>query len=229
LKIRKTDFVAGARERADVTVVIDVFRAFSVACYLFAGGARRVLVAGPEATARRVAEGLVDALLIGEREGRALPGFDAGNSPSQLAELDLAGRDVVMTTHAGAQGLTAATAPSVFTGALVNAGATASAVRALQPGTVNLVRMGWKAEQTSEEDSLCAEYLEALLSGRAFDVSDIRQPLRASPCAERFFDPAQPWSPPEDFELCLQTDRFDFAIAAQRLDVDVMELRAPRR
>ena len=50
-----------------------------------------------------------DALLVGERHARRLPGFDAGNSPTEVIALDVAGRTVVHTTHAGTQGLVNAT------------------------------------------------------------------------------------------------------------------------
>ena len=49
--------------------------------------------------------GLPGALLTGERRARPLAGFDAGNSPTELAALGLHGRTLVHTTHAGTQGL----------------------------------------------------------------------------------------------------------------------------
>ena len=60
-------------------------------------------------------------VLAGERHARRLPGFDAGNSPTEILALDLRGRALVHTTHAGTQGLVnAAGADEVLTGAFVN-------------------------------------------------------------------------------------------------------------
>ena len=42
MQIEVLDFVAGARAARGVAVVIDVFRAFSVACYAYARGAQRM-------------------------------------------------------------------------------------------------------------------------------------------------------------------------------------------
>jgi 2-phosphosulfolactate phosphatase len=50
-----------------------------------------------------------NAVLVGERHARRLPGFDAGNSPTEILSIGVAGRPVVHTTHAGTQGLVNAT------------------------------------------------------------------------------------------------------------------------
>ncbi len=43
MQIEVMDFVEGARKARGVAVVIDVFRAFSVACYAYARGAKRLI------------------------------------------------------------------------------------------------------------------------------------------------------------------------------------------
>ena len=45
MRVDVLDFVTGARAATGIAVVIDVFRAFSTACYATAGGARVVPVA----------------------------------------------------------------------------------------------------------------------------------------------------------------------------------------
>jgi 2-phosphosulfolactate phosphatase len=78
------DHVAGAREARGIAVVIDVFRAFSVAPYAFDAGAARVLPAGEIDDALELGRRFPGALLAGERHARKLPGFDAGNSPTEI-------------------------------------------------------------------------------------------------------------------------------------------------
>ena len=44
-------------------------------------------------------------ILVGERYGKILPGFDYGNSPSQLEDANLKDKIIVHTTSAGTQGI----------------------------------------------------------------------------------------------------------------------------
>jgi 2-phosphosulfolactate phosphatase len=213
MRIEFVDFVAGARAARGAAVVIDVFRACSLAAHALARGAQRVVpVAGiEEAIALKRLHG--DWLLLGERHAKPLPGFDGGNSPAHLAHHALAGRTVIHTTHAGTQGLAAARdAQRVFTGAFVNAHATAAVLRALAPAQVTLVRMGHEGRERSLEDDLCAELLAQLILEREFDVAGLRERLRMAPAARKFFDPAADWAPEEDFDLCVDLDCIDFAV-----------------
>jgi len=105
MKIDILQLVKGAREARGLTVVIDVFRAFSVACYVAGKGARRIISVGGIETAFRLKTEHPDYLLIGERNERMVEGFDYGNSPSQVERIDFKEKTVVQTTSAGTQGL----------------------------------------------------------------------------------------------------------------------------
>jgi 2-phosphosulfolactate phosphatase len=214
MQIDCLDYVEGARAARGIAVVIDVFRACSVACYAVAGGAARILPVADAEEALRLRRAQPEWFAIGERYGRRLPGFDYGNSPTELAPLDLRGRTLVHTTHAGTQGLTsAAGADVVLTGALVNAAALCRYIRQLAPSQVSLVRMGVAANGRSDADDLCAELLAARLAGGAAPgVAEIRERLRHSPEAQKFFDPQATWAPERDFFLCTELDRFDFVL-----------------
>ena len=85
MDIQILELLEGARYAAGLTAVIDVFRAFSLEAWLFARGAGQIFAVGSEETARRMKSVNPDALLIGERGGKILPGFDYGNSPFQTA------------------------------------------------------------------------------------------------------------------------------------------------
>ncbi|MDJ0831305.1 MAG: 2-phosphosulfolactate phosphatase [Desulfobacterales bacterium] len=216
MKIRTVDFVEGAKKAEGVAVVIDVFRAFSVACYAFAGGAERIFPVGEIDAAFKLKAKLPDAVLVGERGGKKLEGFDLGNSPTEIQGADLTGKTLIHTTHAGTQGLVNVRhATMILTGAFVNARATACYIQSLAPKIITLVRMGLEARSRSDEDDLCAEYFTFLLGCGSFDDASVKPTLRASKFSERFFDPKQPWSPESDFDLCLMVDRFDFAIQAE--------------
>ena len=224
-RIVELDFVAGAREARGLAVVIDVFRAFSVACYAFDRGASAIhpVAAIDEALALRAAH--PDWLLIGERHARQLPGFDFGNSPTQIVAADLAGRTLVHTTHSGTQGLANAVhADEVITGALVNAGAIVRYIRKRRPAQVSLVRMGQEATSRCAEDDLCAALIRARLEGREFDTAGSRERLRTAPSAAKFFDPAAHWAPEPDFDYATDVDRFDFVLRLERSADGLMRL-----
>lgn len=215
--IHTTDFVAGARAARGIAVVIDVFRAFSLAAHAAARGARRIIPVADVDDARLLKREHPDWLLVGERYARRLPGFDCGNSPTELEALDVAQRTLVHTTHAGTQGLTQANGASeVITGALVNAGAIVRYIRARNAKEVTLVRMGHEARERCDEDDLCAQLLIARLRDQPFDTQAIRERLRAASSARKFFDAACDWAPARDFDLCTEIDAFDFVLVLDR-------------
>jgi len=217
MQIATVDFVVGAQAARGITVVIDVFRAFSLAAQAFSQGAAAIIPVGEIAAARQLKAAHPDYLLVGERQAKPLPGADCGNSPTQLQRLDLRGKTIIHTTHAGTQGLVnAIQADEVITGALVNAAAIARFIRARDPQTVTLVRMGHEARERCDEDDACAALLAARLRDEQFDAAGIRARLRQSPNAARFFDPQCDWMPQEDFELCTEVDRFDFVLRLDR-------------
>lgn len=215
--VSTTDFVAGAQSARGLAVVIDVFRAFSLAAYTFAAGARRIIPLASIEQARQLKQQHPDYLLVGERHARPLPGFDHGNSPTELQAVDVRGRTLLHTTHAGTQGLAnAVAADEVITGALVNAAAIVRYARLHRFAHVTLVRMGQHAVERCMEDDLCAELIARRLAGESPQVHDIAQRLRAAPSAAKFFDPACPWAPSGDFELCTRVDVFNFVLRLDR-------------
>jgi 2-phosphosulfolactate phosphatase len=213
MQIEVRDFVAGASEARGIAIVIDVFRAFSLAPLAFAQGVARILPVAALEEAFRLKAKIPDAVLAGERYARPVPGADCGNSPTQLAALDLRGRTLIHTTHAGTQGLCAAVhADEVLTGSLVNAAAIVRYVRQRAPEYVTLVRMGQHATERCAEDDLCASLLAARLRGEDPETHTIPEQLRDAPSAAKFFDPACDWAPEEDFAFCTRADRYDFIL-----------------
>jgi len=218
MRIDVLDHVAGARAARGVAVVVDVFRAFSVAPHAFAGGASRVLPVGEIEEALALRTRMPGVVLVGERHARKLPGFDAGNSPTDILALDLRGKVVVHTTHAGTQGLVNATeADEVLTGGFNNLSAVCRYILGRDPAQVSLVRMGHEARERCAEDDLYAEsLLHMLRGGAAPTVESVRDTLRGAPAAQKFFDPSCDWAPETDFAHCTAVDKFDFVLRLRR-------------
>lgn len=217
MNIEILHLIEGARQARGLTVIIDVFRAFSLECYLYSMGAKAVLPVGQIEEARRLKAENPDAVLIGERRGRMLEGFDFGNSPSAIPAGAIAGRTVIHTTSAGTQGIVnAAGASEILTGSLVNARAIAEYIRRRQPEHVSLVCMGNMGTRIAKEDELCAAYIRSLLEGDGMpDIQQRAYALRFDG-GEHFFDPEQPDFPEPDFWLCTKCDLFPFVIRVRR-------------
>lgn len=212
MDVRILELVDGAREARGLTVIIDVFRAFSLECYLFDQGAERIYPIGSVGDALELKSEHPGWVAFGERGGAQVEGFDYGNSPAQVAGLDLTGRTCIHTTSAGTQGIVNAThATEIVTASLVNARAVARYIASRAPEEVSIVAMGTAGVSSAEEDVLCARYIKACLEGAPFDVQSQADAL-ATTAGAKFFDPAQPQYQEGDFALCCACDHFDFVI-----------------
>ena len=107
MKIDILQLLDGARSARGLTVVIDVFRAFSVECYALSGGAKTIYAVGDIDQAYALKRLHPDCVLAGERGGAKCPDFDVGNSPSELMKMDIRGKTLIHTTSAGTRGLLA--------------------------------------------------------------------------------------------------------------------------
>jgi 2-phosphosulfolactate phosphatase len=205
--------LTGARRASGLTVIIDVFRFCTTAAYLFGNGVQGIYPLKTVQEAWALKKRHPDFVLMGERGGIQVEGFDYGNSPSDIEDLDLRGKEVIMTTSAGTQGLAAA-APNapLLLGSFVTAGALVDHIRRQRPPTVSLVAMGEAGCHPAVEDDACARYLQAALEGRPPDFGAYRQELRQAPSAAKFFDPSQPAFPAADFDCTAALDTFNFVL-----------------
>lgn len=218
--------IDGAKQADGLVVVIDVFRAFSMECWLYALGAREIRPVGSVADAFAWREKDPDCILVGERKGRKIEGCDLGNSPSSIDPDRIRGKRIIHTTSAGTQGLTNAVhADELLTGSFVNAKAIAEYILQRNPSKVSLVCMGKAGLEPAEEDELCAVYLRSLLTGCGMpDIGRKLEALREGG-GRHFFDPAlKDVFPEKDFWMCIDLDRFGFVLKIMR-DRDGMAAR----
>jgi len=223
MKIEILEFVEGAEKAKGIVVIIDVFRAFSVACYAFEAGAVQYIAVGDTDSAFTLQKKYSNSVLIGERNEKKIEGFDLGNSPTEIIQSDLKGCTVIHTTTAGTHGLVNAENASVLlTGSFVNAGAIVKYICSLNPEFVSLVAMGYRAKISADEDLLCARLISERLMGRPHDFDKEISDLKIK-SGSRFFIPENiEFSPPTDFFLCTMLDRFDFILKAEkRLDGNI--------
>jgi 2-phosphosulfolactate phosphatase len=226
MEIEILDGIKGAKRANGLAIVIDVFRAFTTECYVYNGGAERIIPIGDIEIAYRLKRENPDFILMGERKGYIQPGFQFGNSPSQIMGFDFKGKTVIHTTTAGTNALiNAKGADEILTGSFVNAGAIIKYIKSKNPKTVSLVCSGTKDETILDEDAVCANYIKNALLGKANDFVRIVEHLLNEGFAHRFFDPKIVSHPEEDFGLCMSLDRFPFILKAEPLEKDLIYLK----
>ncbi|MFF0474665.1 2-phosphosulfolactate phosphatase [Streptomyces sp. NPDC004284] len=208
-------------ETPSVAVVVDVMRAYTVAAWVFAQGAEKIVLA----------ESLDDALALKARhpdwvalkDGPPAPGFDLVNSPGVLRSADLAGRTVVQKTTAGTVGaLAVKDASLVLCAGFVVAEATARLLRTHGSDTVTFVVTG--EDGRADEDLACAQYIARRATGTGTDAADFLRRAAGSRAAAELTRGMREGAHPDDVALCLEVDRFPFAMVASPED-SLMVLR----
>lgn len=217
VEVRFVDLADAAPDEA--VVVIDVLRAFTVVPWLLHRGVRRVLAVDTRERALALrATHLPDAWLAGESGGAPLPGFDLGNSPTEVATTDLALADaeVVHRTSAGTQGLVrCAGSPTLYAASFVTAGATARALRAAAPSRVTFVVTGASLDRDGDEDLAAAELIAARLRGDDPDPAPFLARIATSDAGRAFAPDGPSWASPADLTAASALDRFDVAVTGQ--------------
>ncbi|MFJ7060690.1 2-phosphosulfolactate phosphatase [Streptomyces microflavus] len=213
--------IAELAEVPSVAVVVDVMRAFTVAAWAFARGAEKIVLA----------ESLDDALVLTARhpewvalkDGPPAPGFAMVNSPGLLRSADLGGRTVVQKTTAGTVGaLAVKDASLVLCAGFVVAEATAQLLRARGSGSVTFVVTG--EDGRADEDLACAQYIAGRATGAGTDAAGFLRRAAASRAATELAEGVRQGVHPDDIALCLELDRFPFAMVAA-LEDSLMVLR----
>lgn len=220
MRTELSHLLSGASRARGTTVIIDIFRACTTACFAYASGAKTIYPVATLEEAYRLKEIFPKAVLVGERNTIPPEGFDFGNSPSAMEQADLAGKTIIHATSAGTPGIVAAlkTADEVITGAFVNATAVTDYLLEKNPDICVIVSMGTKGTTRSTEDDLCGIYLKNQMEEFPNSMKAIRRHLRDAPVAQKFFDPEKIHAPERDFDLCLSVDLFNFVLKAEQTE-----------
>ncbi|WP_329183443.1 2-phosphosulfolactate phosphatase [Streptomyces sp. NBC_01428] len=213
--------IAELDDAPSVAVVVDVMRAFTVAAWAFARGAEKIVLA----------ESLDEALALKARhpgwvalkDGPPAPGFDAVNSPGMLRSVDLGGRTVVQKTTAGTVGALAVKEASlVLCAGFVVAEATARLLRIHAADQVTFVVTG--EDGRADEDLACAQYIARRATEADTDADAFLRRAGGSRAAAELAQGVRQGVHPDDVALCLELDRFPFAMVAT-LEDQLMVLR----
>jgi len=213
MRITRAFGIEASAAVSGATVVVDVFRAFSAAAYVFDAGAEEIVLTAEVDDARLLAGALPGSILMGEVDGRKPDGFRFGNSPGEVVAhaAEFAGRTVIHRSSAGtrcARAALLAGARPLFIASLVVASATAAAL--YEAEAVTIIGSGRSGNQPAAEDTIAGDGIAGCLTGDATPLVAAAATVAALPRAEQLR--RAPWAHPDDVTLCTATDRFDFAM-----------------
>lgn len=217
MQFQFVDIEAARSISSGVAVVIDVMRAYTVAAWALHAGAADIVLVEDVEDAVRVAARTPDALLF--KDGVPDERFDLHNSPRQLLNLEVKGRRIVQRTTAGTRAAVAAScADALFCASFVCATSTASALRALDPSEVTFVVSGGLS---ADEDLACAEFIASVAQGGSPDSAPfLQRALQSAAAADlnRGVELGYTGVTEHDVPMCLEIDRFDFALRVRNQD-----------
>lgn len=208
MNIQIIEGVEGAQQAKNIAIIIDVLRAATVSAYLLDAGVSSIIPVSSSDDAFDYKRANSDVLLVGEDRGIKIPGFDIGNSPSEIKQRnDLHGKQVVHRSSTGTQGLVnAQNAQQIIFGSFVTAGAILNYLKNQPTQNITLVPM------YALEDQLFAEYLrDQLGDSQPTTIEMIKDRLSQHEWLKTsFLDPNNHNFPEDDFHLSLEIDVFDF-------------------
>jgi len=217
MNINILQLIEGARKACGLTVIIDVFRAFTTACYVMRNHAKTIIPVSDIDIAYALKKEHPEYILMGERDDKIPAGFDYGNSPAHVEHVDFTGKTVVHTTSAGTQGIhNAIRADEIITGSFVNIHAIIQYIKKQKPEYLSLVCMGYATKYPTLEDTCCAEYIYNILTNKYSDYDAMVEKMKNGPGKRFFEEKNQSFSPRKDFQLCTQLGVFPFVLKAER-------------
>jgi len=213
----------GAKKANGVVVIIDVYRAFTTQSFAFERGANSIInVADTQKAVDYKSKGY-GYYCMGEIDGKRPTGFDFGNSPKDLENIDINNKNLIHCTMNGTTGAELAeNADVILGGALINAKATANYIKSINPSIVSLVSMGSRnlnnSERRTEEDELCAIYIKSILDNSPLNPKTIVELVKGCKESTKFGDPLQPQYPEYDKIQALRINEFEYPIIIKKED-----------
>ncbi len=161
-------------DRPQVCLVVDVLRASTSLVTLVDRGAGPILIAASVEEARQ--HRVDGAVMAGEQEGLAPPGFDYGNSPVELSTAAVNGRPVIFVTTNGTAAIRAVrrTGPVLVAAMRNAAAAVGEAVQSARAGGMDItIVCAGREGGFGLDDAHCAGYLATrFLEAGSFDLTD---------------------------------------------------------
>jgi len=202
------------KAKEGLVVVIDVLRAFTTACYAINNNPKDCIIVPDIDTAYKLKKENPDYILLGERDGFSIPGFDYSNSPAEMIDVDFSNKTIVHTTTLGTRGIINALkhTKKVITGSFVNAKAVVNYIKKENPNYVHLFCTDSSSDDN--EDTVFAKYIKSCFENKPLDINIIKKNLMKHESGIRYLiNPRTKYSK-RDFFLALELDKFNFVLKA---------------
>lgn len=197
--------LSGAKKAEGTVIIIDVFRASSTIISCLHKKVRNIFPVDTINEARLLKSMHPSWVLIGERNGKKINGFDFGNSPAAVMRSDISNKTVILTTSSGTKGIVHAdNAEEVIIVSFSNISKIISYLEKKNPSLVSLVPMGLHARTPAIEDDICAEIISRRLLGKRTEITDPFSVIKNSPGIKRL----QRLGQDRDIHYCLEQDIF---------------------
>lgn len=202
------------KAKEELVVVIDVLRAFTTACYAINNNPRDYIVVEDLSLAYKLKKENPDFILMGERNGLNLSGFDYGNSPTEIKDLDFSNKTIIHTTTLGTKGIANALkhTKKVITGSFVNAKSVISYIKKENPKYVHLFCTDGRLNDN--EDLMLAKYIKGYFENKPLNIDVIRENLVKHESGRNYLNNPRTQHSKSDFFLALELNKFDFVIKA---------------
>lgn len=203
---------------ADINIVIDVIRAFTVSHVAFLRNVREVFLVNTVAEAFALKAAHPAYLLAGEIAGLPIENFDLDNSPLTFSMADIENKSLVQKTSNGVKAtLLALNADTILVTGLSNARRTALHAKYMAASKPHCVINIIASHAGDDDDLACAEYIQDILLGlNQIKIEAIQSRIRNSRPAQKFFDSEKADFDIRDIDFCTQEVECDFVMEVDK-------------
>lgn len=164
-------------------VLVDVFRSTSTMPIMLSRGVPRIIPTSSIKEARKLKAENREYIVVGERYGMKVPGFDMNNSPDDALYFDYMGRTAIFTSTNGTLVLRRISGTGkVYVSSFINFHATVEKLRSLE--RVDIV-VSNRPDGPADEDYIFAEFLKDELTGKMPEFNSYADRIRKSKGSRR--------------------------------------------
>lgn len=187
-------------------VLVDVFRSTSTIPIMLKRGAEKILPTASVKEAKKLKSDHRDYIVVGERYGLKVPGFDMNNSPDDALHFDLKGKVSIFTSTNGTRVLRRISSTGkVYVSSFINFSATVEKLKGLD--RVDIV-VSNRPDGPADEDYIYADFLKAALLGQNPEFKEYADRIRNSKGSRRL----KLMGAKRDIEASLMLDYYDRAV-----------------